>query len=120
MSLPGKGPVNEAEMENQMKNMLTVAALSGAGLLAGIGTAEAASTSKPVTGVMKGFATTYSSPSNESARMYHVQAGTQVDTYCYREGQVLNGNPLWFIINVDGTSAYVHRDLIAVDDVPRC
>lgn len=107
-------------MENEVKKMLAVAAMSGAGVLAGIGTAEAATSSEPVTGVIKGFATTYSSPSNESARMYHLQAGTQVDTYCYREGQVLNGNPLWFVINVDGDTAYVHRDLISVDDVPHC
>ncbi len=102
-----------------MSKLLAVAALSGAGLMTGIGTAEAA-TSQPVTGVIKGFATTYSSPSNESAKMYHLQEGTKVDTYCVREGQVLNGNPLWFIINVDGASAYVHRDLIAVGTVPHC
>lgn len=103
-----------------MSKMLAVAALSGAGFMAGIGSADAATTSEPVTGVIKGFATAYSSPSDESTRMYHLQAGTQVDTHCYREGQVLNGNPLWFIINVDGTSAYVHRDLISVDSVPHC
>jgi hypothetical protein len=102
-----------------MSKLLAVAALSGAGLMAGIGTADAA-TSQPVTGVIKGFATTYSSPSNQSAAMYHLQSGTEVDTYCVREGQVLNGNPLWFIINVDGASAYVHRDLIAVGAVPHC
>ena len=33
---------------------------------------------------------------------------------------MLNGNPLWFIINVNGASAYVHRDLIAVGAVPHC
>lgn len=102
-----------------MSKLLAVAALSGAGLMAGVGTAEAAS-SGPVTGVIKGFATAYSSPSNQSAGVYHLQVGTQVDTYCFREGQVLNGNPLWFIINVDGASAYVHRDLIAVGTVPHC
>ena len=102
-----------------MSKLLAVAALSGAGLMVGIGTAEAA-TSQSVTGVIKGFATAYSSPSNQSAAMYHVQPGTEVDTYCVREGQVLNGNPLWFIINVDGASAYVHRDLIAVGTVPHC
>lgn len=103
-----------------MSKLLAVAALSGAGFMGAIGSAEATTTSEPVTGVIKGFATAYSSPSEESARMYHLQAGTEVDTYCYREGQVLNGNPLWFIINVDGDSAYVHRDLISVDAVPHC
>ena len=69
--------------------------------------------------LINGFVTVYSSPSNESARMYHLQAGTQVAAHCYRDGQVLNGNPLWFIINSDGAS-YVHRDLIAVESVPHC
>ena len=105
-----------------MNKLLAIAALSGAGLVTGIGTAAAAetATSQPVTGVIKGFATTYSSPSNQSEAMYHLQAGTQVDTHCVREGQVLNGTPLWFIINVDGASAYVHRDLISVGKVPHC
>jgi hypothetical protein len=103
-----------------MSKLLAVATLSGAGLIGGIGTAAEAATSQPVTGVIKGFATAYSSPSNDSAVMYHLREGTQVDTHCVREGQVLNGNPLWFIINVDGASAYVHRDLIAVGAVPHC
>jgi len=53
--------------------------------------------------------------------VHHLQAGTEVDTLCFREGQLLNGNPLWFIVNVDGQSAYVHRDLIAPPaGVPHC
>ena len=53
--------------------------------------------------------------------VHHLPAGTQVETLCFREGQVLNGNPLWFIINVDGQSAYVHRDLIAPPaNLPHC
>lgn len=103
-----------------MFKLLAVAALSGAGLMTGLGTAAEAATSQPVTGVIKGFATTYSSPTDQSAVMHHLQAGTEVDTYCVREGQVLNGNPLWFIINVNGASGYVHRDLIAVGSVPHC
>jgi hypothetical protein len=97
-----------------MSKLLAVAALSGAGLMAGIGTAEAAA-SEPVTGWTKGFATAYSSPSNQSKGMYTVEANTQVDTYCYREGQVLEGDPRWFIVNTNGASAYVHVPLISVD-----
>jgi hypothetical protein len=104
-----------------MSKLLAVAALSGAGLMAGLGGATEAAAGQPVPGVIKGFATVYSSPSDQSERMYHLQPDTTVDTWCYREGQVLNGNPLWFIINVDGLSGYVHRDLIAVDrNVPHC
>ena len=42
-------------------------------------------------------------------------ANTQVDTYCFREGQILDGDPRWFVINTQGASAYVHIGLISVD-----
>ena len=105
-----------------MSKLIALAALSTAGVLTGLGGAEAAAAaSATVTGAIKGFATTYTSPSNQSVVVHHLQEGTQVDTLCFREGQVLNGNPLWFIINVDGQSAYVHRDLIAPPaDLPHC
>jgi len=95
-----------------MSKLIALAALSTAGVLTGLGgTAEAAGTGSG-TGTIKGFATSYTSPSNQSVVVHHLQEGTSVDTLCFREGQVLNGNPLWFIINVEGQSAYVHRDLI--------
>jgi hypothetical protein len=68
MAFPGKVPAEQARRnEGRMSKLLAVAALSGAGLMAGIGTAAEAATSQPVTGVIKGFATAYSSPSNQSA-----------------------------------------------------
>ena len=103
-----------------MSKFIALAALSTAGVLTGLGGAEAAGAAS-ATGTIKGFATTYTSPSNQSVVVHHLQERTQVDTLCFREGQVLNGNPLWFIINVDGQSAYVHRDLIAPPaDLPHC
>ncbi|HEY5846618.1 MAG TPA: hypothetical protein VIU11_26225 [Nakamurella sp.] len=102
-----------------MRKLLAVAALSGAGLMTGIGT-SAAETPEPVTGTVKGFTTAYSSPTNQSKAMYHLQPGTQVDTYCVREGQVLEGNPQWLIINANGASAYVHVYQISGPDVPHC
>jgi hypothetical protein len=106
-----------------MSNLIAVAALSTAGVLTGLGGAAepAGATQAGTTGTIKSFATTYSSPSNQSVAVHHLQAGTEVDTLCFREGQVLNGNPLWFIINEDGQSAYVHRDLIAPPaELPHC
>jgi hypothetical protein len=103
-----------------MSKLLAVAALSGAGLMAGIGNSAEASTSQPVTGFVKAPATAYSSPSNQSKAMYFLDPGTSVDTYCVREGQLLDGDPKWFIINAKGASAYVHNDLISVADVPHC
>ena len=90
-----------------MSKLLAVATLSGAAMMTGIGTAEA-ETPAPVTGTIKSFTTAYSSPSNQSSSMYRLDAGTQVDAHCYREGQELEKNPLWLIINVEGVSAYVH------------
>ena len=104
-----------------MSNLIAVAALSTAGVLTGLGGPAESADAASATGTIKGFATTYTSPSNQSVVVHHLQEGTQVDTLCFREGQVLNGNPLWFIINVDDQSAYVHRDLIAPPaDLPHC
>lgn len=105
-----------------MSKLIAVAALSTAGVFAGLGAgaAEAAEV-ESARGVVKSFATTYTSPSNESKRVHHLQPGTEVDMYCFREGQVINGNPLWFIINVDGQSAYIHRDMINPPaELPHC
>ncbi len=105
-----------------MSKLIALAALSTAGVLTGLGggTAEAAETASG-TGTIKGFATSYTSPSNQSVAVDHLPDGTSVDTLCFREGQVLNGNPLWFIINVDGQSAYVHRDVIVPPaNLPHC
>ena len=104
-----------------MSKLIALAVLSTAGVLTGLGATAAAAGAPPATGTIKGFATTYTSPSNQSVPVHHLQADTKVDTLCFREGQVLNGNPLWFIINVDGQSAYVHRDLIAPPaELPHC
>ena len=98
-----------------MSKLVAAAALTAGALGALGGTAEAAG-AESVIGVTKGFATTYSSPSNQSGVVHHLQANTPMTTMCFREGQVLNGNPLWFIVNVDGQSGYIHRDLIAVPE----
>ena len=104
-----------------MSKVIAIAALSTAGVLTGLGAGTAEAAVESDKGTIKAFATTYTSPSNKSVPVHHLQAGTEVDTLCFREGQVLNGNPLWFIVNVDGQSAYVHRDLIAPPaGVPHC
>ena len=114
-------PGPKIERIKGMSKFIAIAALSTAGVLTGLGGTTEAAGATSATGTIKGFATTYTSPSNQSVAVHHLQEGTQVDTLCFREGQVLNGNPLWFIINVDGQSAYVHRDLIAPPaDLPHC
>lgn len=98
-----------------MSKLIAAAALTAGAFGALGGTAEAAEP-EPVIGITKGFATTYSSPSNETDVVHHLQANTSVNTMCFREGQVLDGNPLWFIVNVDGQSGYIHRDLITLPE----
>jgi hypothetical protein len=119
-AFPGKARQQIREMDHEMRKLLAVAALSGAGLMAGIGTAWA-ETPAPMTGIVKGFTTAYSSPTNQSKVMYHLQPGTEVDTHCLREGQVLEGNPQWLIINAQGASAYVHAYQIStLEQPPHC
>lgn len=98
-----------------MSKLVAAAALTAGAFGAFGGTAEAAEPPSAI-GVTKGFATTYSSPSNQTGAVHHLPANTPVTTMCFREGQVLNGNPLWFIVNVNGESGYIHRDLIAVPE----
>ncbi len=98
-----------------MGKLIAAAALT-AGAFGAIGGAVEAAEPQSVIGVTKGFATTYSSPSNQTGVVHHLPANTEVSTMCFREGQVLNGNPLWFIVNVNGESGYIHRDLIAVPE----
>ena len=78
------------------------------------GTAKAATTPAVGTGTIIDYATTYTSPSNTSVPVHHLKPGDKVETYCFREGQVLNDNPYWFAINTGGETAYVHRSSISV------
>jgi hypothetical protein len=85
------------------------------------GTASAAEEVAGKPGTIIGYATSYTSPSNTSIPVHHLKPGTNVETMCFREGQVLNGNPYWFLIKYDGQTAYVHRDAIsAPHDLRHC
>jgi hypothetical protein len=106
-----------------MKKILalaTISAVAGFGAVAGLaGSASAADTN---TGYIKQYAISYSSPSDTSMPVHKGLApGTPVDTLCVRPGQPLNGNPYWFLINMDGDRGYVHRDVIAPPaNTPSC
>jgi len=83
-------------------------------------TAQAATTAAG-TGTIIDYATSYTSPSNASIPVHHLEPGEKVETYCFREGQVLNGNPYWFAVRTDGQTAYIHRSSISVpQDVLHC
>jgi hypothetical protein len=76
-------------------------------------TAKAATTAAG-TGTIIDYATSYTSPSNTSIPVHLLKPGQEVDTYCFRDGQVLDDNPYWFAIHTDGQTAYVHRSSISV------
>lgn len=107
-----------------MTRLIAAAVLSTAGVLTGLGAGNAESGEVGASGekaVVKQFATTYSSPSTESLPVHHLMAGREVDAMCFREGQVIAENPLWFLIEADGRSAWIHRDLIVPPAVlPHC
>jgi hypothetical protein len=97
--------------------LLSIAALGAVGVAAvsaGQPAAAKAATPAAGTGTIIDYATTYTSPSNTSVPVHHLKPGDKVETYCFREGQVLNGNPYWFAINTGGETAYVHRSSISV------
>ena len=105
--------------------LATIAAVAGFGAVAGVaGAASAADTNAADggTGYIKQYAISYTSPSDATVPVHKGLApGEPVDTLCARKGQVLNGNPYWFLIDKDGSLGYVHRDVIAPPaDVPWC
>jgi hypothetical protein len=109
-----------------MRKRIALAAIStvaGFGAIVGLaGTASAADTTATTTGIIKQYATSYTSPSNTSFVVHTgLTAGTKVDVHCFREGQNLNGNGYWFIIEKNDEVGYVHTDSISVpNDAPHC
>jgi hypothetical protein len=110
-----------------MRKLILIGVLSVAAVGATTGIASAA-TNDPKsesqaagTGTIIDYATSYTSPSDDSYVVHHLKPGEEVETYCFREGQVLNGNPYWFVIRSDDQTAYVHRNSISPPkDVRHC
>ena len=110
-----------------MKKVLALAALSAvagfAGLAGVAGSANAADADAAAnTGYIKQYTMSYSSPSVHTDMVHRgLQPGTPMETHCVREGQLLNGNSRWFIVEKDGDVGYVHGDVISAPvDTPRC
>jgi hypothetical protein len=94
-------------------------ALAGLGALAGLaGSASAAES----TGIIKRYTTSYTSPSESSSPVhYNLAPGSSVSTLCFREGEPMDGNAYWFLIEKNGDRGYVHRDAIVPPAVlPHC
>jgi hypothetical protein len=105
-----------------MRKRFALAALSAvAGLGAVVGLAGTAGATES-TGYIKHHTTSFTSPSTVSTAVHHnLTPETPVNTKCFREGQVRNGNPYWFLIEKNGDLGYVHVDAIsAPKDTPHC
>jgi len=106
-----------------MRKLIALAAVStiaGVGAVAGLaGNAGATST---LIGTIKQPTTSFTSPSAKSRPVHlNLQPNEKVDTHCFREGEVVNGNAYWFIIEKDGETGYVHQNAISVsEELPHC
>jgi hypothetical protein len=111
-----------------MRTRIALAALSavaGLGALVGFaGQANAASTSadSTTTGYIKQYTTSYTGPSTTASVVHTGLAEeTPVDVRCFREGEKINGNGYWFLVEKGGDLGYVHRDAIwAPHTTPHC
>jgi hypothetical protein len=112
-----------------MRKLVLITAVLVAGVAAMVGaTTASARHSTPLarhrhregTGVIKRFTTSYTAPSNTSIPVEFLKEGQHVQVLCFREGQVLDGNPIWFLIR-HNELGYVHRDSISVrGDIRHC
>ena len=98
------------------------AALAEAGRLAAqLAALAGAAAPDALNGVIKLPTTSYTSPSNQSLRVHPLEAGTQVQTLCFTEGQTLSNNFYWFRKLLGGDLGFVHRDAIAAPgDLRHC
>ena len=80
--------------------------------LAGLAALAGAAAPDALNGVIKLPTTSYTSPSNQSLRVHPLEAGTQVQTLCFTEGQTLSSNFYWFRILPGSDLGFVHRDAI--------
>jgi hypothetical protein len=93
------------------KLLVTVAtaAVTGAALLGAAGTAVAAESNAWVTHA----ASSFNAPREDAVRVDTFVGGEQVEALCFTEGQVVDGNPIWFRIEQNGEyRGFVHRDAL--------
>jgi hypothetical protein len=92
---------------------LTLSTIAAAGAVVGLAGTAGASSADTLTGTIKTYATSYSSPSDRSIPVHvNLLPGEKVNTLCFREGDAINGNAYWFMISKGGERGYVHRDVI--------
>jgi hypothetical protein len=102
--------------------LTTLSAVASFGAIAGLAGTAGATSSPADNSVITQYTTSYTSPSNTSIAVHTgLNAGTTVEARCFREGQQLNGNAYWFLIQEGGELGYVHRGAIsAPSNLPHC
>src|SRR5215467_15401772 len=89
--------------------LAAVAAVAGIGAAAGLAGPSQAAEATTYPGIIKDFTTSHVSPSNETGVVHTgLEKGERVDIHCFREGQQLDGNGYWFVIEKSGDAGYVH------------
>ncbi|MDN5860996.1 MAG: hypothetical protein L0H84_20515 [Pseudonocardia sp.] len=94
-----------------MRRIIVAAGVVALGMVGLVGTAVAADTNAVITH----STTSYSSPSQVSAPVHHLEQGTPVLAQCFTEGQQVRGTSTWFRITQNDERGYVHRDVISGD-----
>ena len=102
--------------------LAALAAVAGIGAVAGLAGPSQAAGATTYDGIIKDFTTSHVSPSNQTGVVHTgLTKGEVVDVHCFREGQQLDRNGYWFVIEKDGDAGYVHANMIhAPNTVPHC
>ena len=102
--------------------LAALAAVAGIGAVAGLAGPSQAAEATTYDGIIKDFTTSHVSPSNQTGVVHTgLTKGEVVDVHCFREGQQLDRNGYWFVIEKDGDAGYVHANMIyAPNTVPHC
>jgi hypothetical protein len=91
-----------------MRKIIVAVAAAALAALAMIGLAGTAGAAEQ-NGIITRATTSYTSPSNHSEPVLSLAAGTQVETVCYTEGQLVEGSSRWFRVRHDDSSSFVNR-----------
>ena len=113
------------EKNQDMRKVAAIITLSAATALGAIvigGTANAGSvdTSDHV-GWIKQATTSYQDPTNKSRPIHYGLQPDPIRMICFAEGQEMDKNPYWILVDKDGNRGFVHRYATApAEDLRHC
>jgi len=100
--------------------ILSAATALGAIGIGGTATAGSVDTSSHV-GWIKRTTTSYQDPTNRSRPVHYGLQPGPIRMICFAEGQQIDNNPYWILVDKDGTRGFVNRDSTApAEDLRHC